>query len=274
MTLAKTVGVTVLVGVVLFALHAVVGPFFSLGAQRWGPEPRGDKLIGVIEGHLKSTDVGGHTLRIASGFLGLDSVSLQVTATTVIGVHGKLGGFGDLDRGQLVRAVYEVTGADLVAARVDVLGAGSTRELAVIPAVLSEDTPADVPAVKAGMVSADASDSTVDARLPVPDAPAAGEEAGPELPERPEPRKTPPDIVPPPRVGEVVKPTPRAVTVSPRRRPRPTTEPAASPTPRAVTSPATSPAPSSANAAPPRRDPEDAGAVIDWLLNISSARGQ
>jgi hypothetical protein len=269
MTLAKTVGVMVLLGVVLFALHAIAGPFFSLGAQRWGPEPRGDKLIGVVEGHLKSADVAGHTLRIASGFLGLDSLSLHVNTNTLIGVHGKLGGFGDLDRGKLVRAVYEVTGDGLVASRVDVLESGSTRELAVIPAQISEDTPAEPPARTA-----------VDTPPPVPEPLASPDEAGPELPERTAARAKSADVVPAARVGEVTKPTPRVLTVSPRRRQQIITEPAASPTPqRAVTPPATSasggaPAPIPANTAPARREPEDAGAVIDWLLNTSSARGQ
>jgi hypothetical protein len=309
MTLAKTVGVTVLLGVVLFALHAVAGPFFSLGAQRWGPEPRGDKLIGVVEGHLKGADVATHTLRIASGFLGLDSVSLEVTVDTQIGVHGKLGGFGDLDRGKLVRAVYEVTADRLVASRVDVLASGSTTELAVIPARLGDDTPADRPAPRPVIVNpvanepAVVNESAVAAPPPVPDSLAASDRAAPELPERAERPTTSADVGPPPRVGEVakptpsprvgevakptpsprvaevVKPTPRALPVSPRR-PRARTEPAASPAaPRLDVPPSgavssESRPPAAAKPVPPRRDPEDAGAVIDWLLNTSPARRQ
>lgn len=279
--LAKTLGLTALLGVILFAVHAVAGPFFSLAAQRWGPEPRGDKLIGVVEGHLKSADVTTQTLRIASGFLGLDSVSLHVTTNTLIGVHGKLGGFGDLDRGELVRAVYEVASDRLVASHVDVLKAGSTAASTPIPTPLTEDTPPDRPAQNPGVVSPGApTEPAVAEPVSVPDPPVEPERVAPELPERPEPRKTSTDGARPTRIGEAATPTPRAITAErPRRRRNVATEPAASPSPRrAAPPPATSiaggsPAPASANAAPPRRE-EDAGAVIDWLLNSSPARGQ
>jgi hypothetical protein len=298
--LMKVAGLITLLVVVAFAIDAVAGPFFSLSTQSWGPERRGDKLMGIAEGHLKSTDVATRTVRITSGFLGLDSLSLQVTPDTMIGVNGKLGGFGDLDRGQLVRVAYEVASNRRVASRVEVLHTGSTTALTATPSwALSEDTPADRPASDAGVTTSPAIEPVAAAPIAVPtaavstpaEAPAPtafvptstetpalsaapAEAPAPSLP--PAPRKTDADGARPARLGETATRAPRASAES-ARRPEVRSAPAASPRPSA---PSSAPAVSGArtrtapDVAPVRREAEDAGAVIDWLLNSSPARGQ
>src|SRR5688572_23380947 len=287
--LVKFAGLIILLVAVAFAIDAVAGPFFSLSTQSWGPERRGDKVMGIVEGHLRSTDVATRTVRITAGFLGLDSLSLEITANTAIGVNGKLGGFGDLDRGQLVRVAYEVASDRRVASRVEVLHAGSTTALTATPSwALSEDTPADRPASDAGVPTpvrpvSDAGVSPRPAVEPVEaapvgllttTAPTAAEAPAPSV--SPTPRKTDADGARPARLGEAAAPAPSAITKS-ARRPETRTAPAASPRPAA---PSSAPAVSGArtrtapDAAPVRREAEDAGAVIDWLLNSSPARGQ
>ena len=250
-TLVKLVGLVIVLVVVVLAIDAMAGPFFSLATHSWGPERRGDKVMGIVEGHLKSTDVATRTVSIAAGFLGLDSLSLQITTDTVIGVNGKLGGFGDLDRGQRVRVAYEVASDRRVAARVEVLKAGSSTALTATPTwAVSEDAPADRPASDAGV--------TTPAVEPVEAAPIAV-----------------PTAARPVRLGETATP-PRASAEN-ARRPEVRSAPAASPRPAApssapaVSAARTRPAP---DAPPARREAEDAGAVIDWLLNSSPARGQ
>lgn len=146
-TVAKTVGVMVLVSAVVVACDRAAGPFFSFSAQSWAPEPRGDAVIGVVEGPIKTADAATGTLHIASGFLGLTSLPLEVTADTIIGVRGKLGGVGDLDRGRLVRVAYEVAPDRLVARRVLLLDAAS--DTAVTVARASDVSPNSAPGAPA-----------------------------------------------------------------------------------------------------------------------------
>jgi hypothetical protein len=273
----KVVGLILLIAVVVFAIDAVAGPFFSLSTQSWGPERRGDKVMGIVEGHLRSTDVPTRTVRITAGFLGLDSLSLQITTDTVIGVNGKLGGFGDLDRGQLVRVAYEVASDRRVASRVEVLHEGSTTALTATPSwALSEDTPADRPTSDAGVTTPPAVEPVEAAPIAVPTAAAPTPPQAPAPSVPPAPRKTDADGARPARLGETATPAPRAITDS-ARRPEVRTAPAASPRPAAQSA---APAVSGArtrtapDVTPARREAEDAGAVIDWLLNSSPARGQ
>ena len=129
-----------IVAIVLFVLVDLVeGPFYSFSTKTWSPELRGDKLIGGIEGAVKDADAATNTVRIASGFLGLASLPLVVTPDTKIAVKGKLGGFADLDRGQLVRVAYEVRPDQLVAWRVEVLDPSSQPSDAVLPTETDSD---------------------------------------------------------------------------------------------------------------------------------------
>ena len=128
--------------VLVFLVDLVDGPLYSFSTQTWSPELRGDKMIGGIEGAVKDADAATNTVRIASGFLGLASLSLVVTPDTKIAVQGKLGGFADLERGQLVRVAYEVRPDQLVAWRVEVLDQWSQRSDALLPAETDTDATA------------------------------------------------------------------------------------------------------------------------------------
>ena len=141
-TIVKAGLVGGIVAIVLFLLIDLVdGPLYSFSTKTWSPELRGDKMIGGIEGAVKDADVATNTVRIASGFLGLASLPLVVTPDTKIAVKGKLGGFADLDRGQIVRVAYEVRSDQLVAWRVEVLDGSQTSD-AVLPAEADSDTTA------------------------------------------------------------------------------------------------------------------------------------
>jgi hypothetical protein len=139
-----TVGLAgAIVAIVLFLLADLVdGPLYSFSTKTWSPELRGDKMIGGIEGAVKDVDAATNTVRIAAGFLGLTSLPLVVTPDTKIAVKGKLGGFADLDRGQLVRVAYEVRPDQLVAWRVEVLDRWSQPSDAVLPSETDSDATA------------------------------------------------------------------------------------------------------------------------------------
>jgi len=166
-----------IVAIVLFLLVDLVdGPLYSFSTKTWSPEMRGDKMIGGIEGPVKDADASTNTVRIASGFLGLASLSLVVTPDTKIAVKGKLGGFADLDRGQRVRVAYEVRLDQLVAWRVEVLDQWSQ--------------PSDaLPAETETEAAATEEESSSSASVPKAVAPPA--EDTPRTPEPPAPAPTP-----------------------------------------------------------------------------------
>ena len=291
-TIAKTVALIALLVAAGAVVDRVWGPFVSFSAQRWEPEQRGAQLIGVAEGHIKSADAASHTLRIASGFLGLGSLALDITADTIIAIHGKLGGLGDLDRGQLVRVAYEVASDRLVAARVELLNAGSPTAFTPIPTPdLRQNTPPKRPepidaAAKAGAIEPAVAPPVV---LPVsPAEPAAavapaasiqptlgstGDDGrrSPSATERTTATRARSAELPPRSEVRALPPAPPLPPVSPPPAPAPASvprsaAPAALPARRPFAAKPPAP-PRSGDAALPRRDPDDAGAVIDWLLN-------
>src|SRR5437762_579631 len=117
----RVLAMTVVAMVLVFLVDLLAGPVFSFSTHAWPPARQGDKVIGGIQGLVKATDSPASTVRISAGFLGLGSLPVVVTPETRIAVNGKLGGFGDLDRGQRVRVTYEVQPDRLVAASVELL---------------------------------------------------------------------------------------------------------------------------------------------------------
>jgi hypothetical protein len=111
----------VLAVVTFLVVDVIEGPVFSLSTRTWPAEVRDGKVIAGIEGAVKAADGATGTVRIASGFLGLNSVRVVVTPQTEVAIHGKFGSLADLERGQLVRVAYEVLPDRLLASRVDVL---------------------------------------------------------------------------------------------------------------------------------------------------------
>lgn len=248
----------VAVAVLVFVIDLLEGPFFSLSTRMWAPERRGDRLIGGIEGAVKRADVSTGTVRVASGFLGLASFPVVITPQTQIVIKGKLGGFADLDRGQLVRVVYEVLSDRLVASRVEVLDR-VTSEIAQIegepaasgpsPSAKSSSSPASPPAEAPASVSSTnaSSPSSVPrwraapsvASLPSGSAPTTGQNAS------------------------GAPPSKRAVVA-----------PSSSPRTQVQDPPRSAPASTSSPVAPAARQAEDGGDAIDWLLKESATRGQ
>jgi hypothetical protein len=112
---------------VVFFADVAAGPFVSFSARHVAPVVRGDKRIGVVEGPIKIADGLTTTVHVASGFAGLGSVPIEVTAETRIGVREKLGAFADLYRGQSVRVAYELMPGDRrIARRIEVLDASAS----------------------------------------------------------------------------------------------------------------------------------------------------
>ena len=130
--------VVVVAGSVLALVDVLAGPFVFLSTRLSPPELRDGARIGAIEGAIKSTEADSGTVVLPHGFLGLASLPVVVTEDTHIAVGGKLGGFGDLERGQMVRIAYEVSPDGLVARRIEVL-----NSFASVPGPSSLDTGAE-----------------------------------------------------------------------------------------------------------------------------------
>lgn len=144
----RTAATAVILAVLVFAVDLFAGPFFYVFQKTWPPERRGAASIGAIESAIKGTDSAAATVHLASGFLGVTSTPVVVTPDTRILIGGKIGGFGDLDRRQIVRVAYEVFPDRLVARRIEVLDdidfdppppAPSGAEPAAIPGPLARD---------------------------------------------------------------------------------------------------------------------------------------
>ena len=232
----------------IFVVDFFEGPFFSFSTKTWPPEIRGGKLIGGIQGAVKTADVGASVVSVASGFLGLGSLPLVVTPDTQIAVHGKFGGMADLDRGQFVRVAYEVLPDRLLAWRVDVLDRGAQSSEAPISAETERDAATDEPAPKPA-APAGTSEAPVIPAAPVPPTPTPAVERAP--------ASTPSPI------SAAATPAAKRTAVAPSSSPRTSTpEPA-----RPVPAPRPAVAPTSPQA-------EDGGAVIDWLIKESAGRSQ
>jgi hypothetical protein len=252
---AIVIGVIVLACAVV-GLDAFAGPFFSLAVREWPVALQGQRVVGAVEGPVKRTDEQAHVVRIASGFLGLWSLPVMVTPDTTIAVDGKLGWWGDLHRGLLVRVAYEVKADDrLIASRVDVLRPDSQP----LAAIATTDQPGLIGAMP---------------HLPLPGAPA---------PPRSADTSARADANTPAAVREPVaasrEPT-SGMSASPKKPTRQTATSAGSAPSRSRPAMPTAPSPGSANTVPPRPAPapaprmsvlerpgaEDGGAAIDWLL--------
>ena len=235
----------VVVTCVVVGLDVFAGPFFSLAARKLPTAVQGRRIIGGVEGPVKSTDEQTRIVRIASGFLGLSSLPVRVTPETTIAVDGKLGWWGDLSRGLLVRVTYEVTPDErLVASHVDVL-------TQVSPVAASPST----------------ASGNAEQRPPSREIPVATEASA-------SPRVHEPAGVTRP---SAVTPERPAAAPAQERRPRSASAPTTSTrAPVAVDgspsrSPAIGPAPERRPPPPERSQSEDGGAAVEWLLKESSA---
>ena len=237
------VACVVVLACVVVGLDAFAGPFFSLAVRELPAAVQGQRVIGGVEGPVKSTDEHAHIVRVASGFLGLSSLPIVVTPETTIAVDGKLGWWGDLQRGLLVRVIYEVTPDErLVASRVEVLDQTSAS-IATIPSM-----------------------SDRAAESPVPPLARPVEPATPHVVRR-ESDAIRPDAITPAPVR--ASPQPPAVSL-----PKPpvsvstTATPSTAPWPAPATTPPPAPArrPATAEPAPG----EDGGAAVEWLFKEST----
>jgi hypothetical protein len=121
-------GVVAIVAVAVVLVDIFAGPFVFLSTKLSPPELRDGARVGAIEGAIKGTEADSSTVLLPHGFLGLGSLPVVVTEQTRIAVGGKLGGFGDLEPGQMVRIAYEVSPDRLVARRIEVLNGWSSSE--------------------------------------------------------------------------------------------------------------------------------------------------
>ena len=150
---------TVVAFVLVFLVDLLAGPLFSFSTQAWPPARQGDKLVGGIQGLIKATDLSASTVRISAGFLGLGSLPVVVTPETRIYVNGKLGGFGDLDRGQRVRVTYDLYPDRLVAARVELLERSSDASEALLSNEQSSQVVSPAPSEQTSQVASPARSS-------------------------------------------------------------------------------------------------------------------
>jgi hypothetical protein len=244
-------------GAALLGLAAVVwvanlaaGPFFSLSTKAWAVERHGDKLVGRVQGAIKATENATATVRVASGFLGLRSLAIVITEETEIPVGGKLGGIGDLDRGQLVKIAYEVLEHHLVARRVEVLDRLGSSD-PVMPVETVADTTAIAPtAVTPTAVTPRVVLPTAVAPTPVPPAVSDAEARQKLSPRSP---ASPPRTVSPPKRQKTAAPPKKRTTAARSSSPR---------TP-AANAPRSAPAQSGVSRVP--RTADDGAAAIDWL---------
>ncbi len=260
--------------VLVFVVDLLEGPFFSLSTKTWAPELRGDRLIGGIEGAVKGADVSTGTVRVASGFLGLASLPVVITPQTQIAINGKLGGFADLDRGQLVRIAYEVLPDRLVAWRVDVLDRVTSET--VVPAQTEREPAVGPPSQGEKGAPQPAAQTSSSPASPPAEAPAPVSSVTASSPPSIPPWKAAPSVASPPSASA---PTTRqnASAVLPSK--RAVVAPSSSPRTQVQGPPRSAPAPAPRPSAPatvtPRaRQAEDGGDAIDWLLKESATRGQ
>ena len=208
----RTCAIGALGGAALLGLvgvaHLVAGPFFSLSTNSWPVERHGTALVGGVQGPIKGTESGTGTVRVASGFLGLRSLSIIITEQTKIPIDGKLGGIGDLDRGQLVRISYEMRADRLVARQVDVLNRAPSSD-PVTPTETTAVATAKVPIAEAPRAI------TPMAVAPTPVPPAVSEAKPPQTlpPRRP---TSPPRTVSPPKRQKATAPLKRRTTTARR----------------------------------------------------------
>jgi hypothetical protein len=238
--------------VLVFVIDLFEGPFFSLSTRTWAPERRGDKLIGGIEGAVKGADVSTGIVLVASGFLGLASLPVVITPQTQIVIKGKLGGFADLDRGQLVRVTYEVLPDRLVAWRVHVLDRASSET--VVPAHAVGEPP-----------------TSASPAFPPAEAPASVSSVKPPSPSSVPRRRAAPPVASPPSASA---PTTRQKASGTPPSKRDDVAPSSSPRTQIQDPPRSAPAPTSRPGTPVASQAEDGGASIDWLLTESGTRGQ
>ena len=106
--------------VVVVAAFQIGGPTLP-GWSEIIPFLTGASLPREARGRVDSIERDTRTIRITSGLLGLSSVALVVTETTLIVVGEKEGGFGDIRQGEPVVAAYETGRRPLQATRVEVM---------------------------------------------------------------------------------------------------------------------------------------------------------
>jgi hypothetical protein len=114
------------VAVVIVATFQVAGPTLP-GWSEVVPYLSGASLPREARGRVDSIERDTRTIRVVSGFLGLGSVALVVSDTTLIVVGDKEGGFGDIRPGEPVVAVYETGRRPLQATRVEVMQPGKAQ---------------------------------------------------------------------------------------------------------------------------------------------------
>jgi hypothetical protein len=81
----------------------------------------------VARGWVGTIEADTAIVRVSSGLFGLTSIALQVTPETLIVVGDKEGGFGDIRRGELVIASYQLRPGVPEARRVEVFRSTSAE---------------------------------------------------------------------------------------------------------------------------------------------------
>jgi hypothetical protein len=197
------------------------------------------RLTGETSGYVVQVDREARTVAVSRSAFGFHPLVLAVDRTTLITVHEREGGLGDLLEDVAVRVVYEVDGAHRVARSIEI---GGSRE-ATAPAVRRPTpvTPAPAQAVE----------TVAEPSPPRPSAPAPTrvvDEAPPSV--RPVAAEAPPAPARPaasaPPASRAAAPRPRTTLTAPVEEP---------------------PRPAAAEG-----DAADGTAAIDWLINSAPRR--
>jgi len=110
---------------VIVAAFQIAGPILPAWSEI-SPFLSGASLSREARGRVDSIERDTRIIHIRSGFLGLSSVALVVTQSTLIVVGDKEGGFGDIHPGEPVVAAYGTGHRPLHATRVEVMLPGKT----------------------------------------------------------------------------------------------------------------------------------------------------
>ena len=123
--MTRGVVLVVIVAIVALFVDILAGPFVFLATKSTPVELQDGASVATIEGAIKGTDADSLTVRLPQGFLGLGSLAVVVVPSeTKIAIGAKLGGFGDLAPGQIVRVAYEASSDRLVARRIEIIERG------------------------------------------------------------------------------------------------------------------------------------------------------
>ena len=277
------------------ALALVGGVALMLRPLVWAPDPDASvqlvdgRLIGETSGYVARVDREARTVDVSASLIGWRPVVLIVNQETVIKVHDRQGGLGDLWKDMPVRASYEVIGDTRVARSIQIgtsaaegtASSGDSVPFSTTRPAAAESRP-PTPRVAEPSALRPRSDGTaIPARAPELKPPPTTPRSTAAEPPLPAPRRpAPTEVATPSSIARPVVPT--EPVLPPVAEPVAPTEPVLPPpvarsvAPTETGAPPPTP-PAGRNPLPERErstaaDPGDGSAVIDWLFNQSRRR--